>query len=467
MPVDKEAQRKESGSLTICMIVKNEAALLLRCLQSIRSVADEIVVVDTGSTDATIDIAEQCGARVVKTQWKDDFSEARNVSLRHATGSWILWLDADDLVPAHSLPLIDTLKKQVADRVLGFTIRNERPGNTGTEFIQARMFPNRKDIFFERAIHEQMMPSALRLGLRMVTHADVVIEHHGYADPQTLKKKAGRNVKLLLQEYQRSGPDTVMAVEIADSYQLMEEYVEAQRWYRAVLSIPRCSEETPTLAGHAWVGLGTISNRSGEYGTAIESYKQALALSPWRSDVLYNMAVALELLGEPHQALSCLEQVLTIEPRPGQVGVDFRAARLKSLLRMTRLLAELNRMEDAERVCNEMIAAYPGRPEVFLMAGKYLLKAGKLMDALHAFEKSLEAFREGNIEAYIGLCIIYRLAGMEQRVLEALHSLEPLYHRDTKYLAFRKFFLNESDGIAADQYETSLEALRRGFLRVF
>lgn len=78
------------------MIVRNEEQTLGPCLASVRDLADEIVIVDTGSTDRTRELARAAGARVFDFPWVDDFAAARNESLRHATGSWILWLDADD-----------------------------------------------------------------------------------------------------------------------------------------------------------------------------------------------------------------------------------------------------------------------------------------------------------------------------------------------------------------------------------
>src|SRR5579885_2980294 len=82
--------------LSLTMIVKNEAAALGRCLASVRDIVDEIIVVDTGSSDNTKEIARQYEAKVFDFPWCDNFASARNESIRHATGQWLLWLDADE-----------------------------------------------------------------------------------------------------------------------------------------------------------------------------------------------------------------------------------------------------------------------------------------------------------------------------------------------------------------------------------
>lgn len=104
------SQPASSSRLTVAVIVRDAADLLETSLQSIRSIADEIVVADTGSTDATIDVAKRFGAKVVECEWQDDFSAARNFCLSHTTGNWILWLDAGDHVsPDHAT----RLRKQI------------------------------------------------------------------------------------------------------------------------------------------------------------------------------------------------------------------------------------------------------------------------------------------------------------------------------------------------------------------
>lgn len=409
--------------LSVCVIVKNEAALLGRCLSSVRSVADQIVVVDTGSTDRSKEIARECGALVIESEWRDDFSWSRNISLEHAIGKWILWLDADDVVPEASLGPIAALKRGMPDRVYNFIVRNQRPGNTGTEFRQARMFPNRTELRFERRIHEQIMPSALRAGFSLET-CDIVIEHHGYANPVLLKKKAARNIALLLEEYPRYAPDIVMASEIADSYSLTGDDENAALWYAKVLEIPEVGKRMPVMAGHAHYGIGNICSRGENYTEAIEHFNETLILTPWRVDVLYSLAVAQELSGDCGRAVETLRTIPDIKQVTGQVGVDYRSAVIKSYLRCIRLLVELERFEEAEQVVRDAVANVGFRPEVMNMAGKFYIKVGRLMDGLHSFEKSLQLRREGNIEAFVGLCVIFRIAGREEKIDETLYAIE-------------------------------------------
>ncbi len=465
MPTETPLNAKHiiPGTLSVCIIVKNEADLLGRCLDSIKFAADELVVVDTGSTDNTVDIAKSKGAKVICTQWRDDFAWARNISIQNATGSWILWLDADDIVPQESIRVFQKLKLEKPDCVFAFTVRNQRPGNTGSEFVQARMFPNRPDIFFERRIHEQIMPSVLRIGMKMLSR-DAVIEHHGYADPATMKKKALRNIALLILDCSDTEPDSVTTVEIADSYQLIEDLDKAKIWYEKTLSIPDCEKVTPSIAGQAHLGLGNIYNSQGNYSLAISHLQKALKISPWRPDVLYSLAVGLEQDGLPEEAVDCLYKILLLEPKAGQVGVDFRAARIKGYLRLIRLLTELDKIDDASKIVAEVLSKDLGRPELFNAAGKFFIKCNRLIDAIRTFEKSILLIRDGNLEAYIGLCIIYIKAGMKPKAIETLDSLYVDFKDNVRYKVFCAFVKNNN--FSESETDTIIQ-LRREFFNTF
>lgn len=413
------------------MIVRNEEHCLERCLQSARPVADEIVVVDTGSTDKTVTIARSQGATVIRTTWKDDFSQARNISLEHATSDWILWLDADDVIPESSVKALLDLKTHTPDRVFALWVRNEKPGGTGSDFMQARMFPNRTDLRFERRIHEQIMLSALRAGLTMETRK-VLIEHHGYADTETVKQKSRRNIRLLLEEYNQDAPDPVMAIELADSYLMVHEPDEAYRWFTEAL---KPSGVPPEIASHAFLGLGKVENDRGEYAAAGQHLEEALELCPNRPDVLYSLAVTREKLQRADLALESLQEIIGMQEAPLTVSVDFREAKIKAYLRAERLLCEMRAYDRAQKLAESAISELSNRPEIQSMAARALLRAGKVIDALRGFEKSIHTAARGNLDAYAGLCYIYNKAGKPEHTERTIASLAADFSDHPRFLA--------------------------------
>lgn len=150
-----------NGRVSLCMIVKNEERSLPSCLNSVRGAVDEVIVVDTGSTDQTVQLARQQGAAVIPFNWCDDFAAARNRGLAAATGDWILFLDADEILDDKArveLPLWSTQKG-----VDGFflQIHNYTGNGSGGVTINPvlRMFRNHPEHRFSGRIHEQIAES--------------------------------------------------------------------------------------------------------------------------------------------------------------------------------------------------------------------------------------------------------------------------------------------------------------------
>jgi glycosyltransferase involved in cell wall biosynthesis len=453
-------------ALSVCMIVKNEAATLGRCLKSVQACADEIIVVDTGSTDDTAAIAASFGARVIRSDWRDDFSYSRNISIRQAACAWILWVDADDVLSAEAIPIVNNLKKKKPDRVFGFVVRNEKPGATGAEFLQARMFPNRPDIVFENRIHEQMMPSALRLGMSLVETA-VIVAHHGYADAERVRQKAQRNVRLLLSQWDEARPDPVMAIELADSYFTLEEFTDAKQWYARLLSMPAGNRTMSELASQACLGMGNILSKEEKYGEAIRLFERALEACPDRPDVLFSLAVAHDCGGDRAAAAASLRKVLSGGSAVLTVGIDFRETRIKSYLRLERILADLGKYDEALALGREALAGYPERPEILNMAGRVFMKNDLLMDALHTFEKSLRLNTEMNAEAYIGLCQIYVMAGKRETAMETMKSIRPLFEHRPMYWAFYRALAGTGAAVPATIDIKEIDREAEALVRVY
>ncbi|MBD3419438.1 MAG: glycosyltransferase [Chitinivibrionales bacterium] len=469
MKTDTASTPPLRNALSICMIVKNEAAVLDRCLASVGAVADELVVVDTGSQDETPEIARRHGARVTTTQWRNDFSYARNISIKQACCDWILWLDADDIVPQSSHAELQRLKNTAPDKVYSMIVVNQKAGGVGSEFRQARMFPKRADVYFERRIHEQIMLSALRAGLKQV-ESSVRIEHHGYARPEELKRKALRNIDMLLEEYDHQHPDSVMAVELADAYLITDNPQQAHLWFANALRQPGIEAAQPAIASHAHFGLGKILIDHDQADEALAHLQQALALLPDRPDVLYSLAVAYEHKNALDHAIRCLQKILSIDAAPTQVSIDFREARLKAFLRLERLLGQAQDREKLLDIARTALNEMPQRPEIHSMHGRILIKCGKLLEALHAFEHSLQLVMRDNLDAYIGLCYVYHLAGHKQALESTLNNIRAPFGERPRMHALLRIIGHENIGTGkcpAPREIAAEETLLRGqFARI-
>lgn len=192
---------KES-QIGIHIIVKDEAELLPQCLESIQE-ADEIIVIDTGSTDGSSVLAESYGAKVVSISWKDSFSDSRNEALRHANTDWILYLDADERLVSG----LDSVRKLIqTTNAEAFTVLIDNILSTNPEnrlrHRALRIFRNGQGYQFRGRIHEDIGQSIVdKYSLSVIKDSDIRIDHFGYL-PQILnpKNKVIRNEKLLKKE---------------------------------------------------------------------------------------------------------------------------------------------------------------------------------------------------------------------------------------------------------------------------
>ncbi len=185
----------KNSLLTASMIVFNEEHCLAECLESIKGIVDEIVIVDTGSTDRSKVIAGSIGAKVFDFSWRGDFAAARNESLRHAAGEWILYIDADERV--RTIERIE-VENFLADRSkIAFTVCFH-PYKGCTAYREYRLFRNDPRIRFDGVIHETMLPSIQAVSAEeslSIGHCNLTIEHRGYEGRQD--HKHARNLPLL------------------------------------------------------------------------------------------------------------------------------------------------------------------------------------------------------------------------------------------------------------------------------
>jgi len=302
------------------MIVRDEAAVLARCLQSVRGVADEIVVVDTGSTDATISIAREYGATVGVHQWRDHFAAARNMSLSMATKRWILWMDADDELDPESVENVRYLKAREETAAYRFMVRNvdaEGGASLGiTTFAQLRMFPRHKDVRFRGAVvqregndvalegrlHEQVTFDIKRLGIPVYRCSDVWVNHHGYKEEAHNIQKLFRNNRLRLIEMGYPEGTRFYTFQTSQGYLCLYAPNTLSVWRRMVMVAavdpfehgwPVDVEVMKRILRGRGEQLGAEADRS-RLGTAIDIQKTAANLAYCRAE--YPAPPALSML---------------------------------------------------------------------------------------------------------------------------------------------------------------------------
>jgi len=190
-----------SGSrVSVCLIAKDEETQIGSCLDSVSEFAYEIILVDTGSTDRTVAIAEAKGARVIHHQWRDDFSDARNISLEHATGDWVFIIDADERVNSEDIETLQNELKQPGILNYRLPIRNHGAKEYGHGYVP-RLYRNAPGLCYIGRIHEQIYFTTEMLRKRWCmrgTLGETPIQHYGYREEIVLAKdKRKRNLKLL------------------------------------------------------------------------------------------------------------------------------------------------------------------------------------------------------------------------------------------------------------------------------
>lgn len=215
-------------SIALVMITKNEAACLERCLSSVAGLVDEMIVVDTGSTDGTIDIASQLGARVYHFQWTNDFAAARNAALRLSNADWNLVLDADEWLISGQAELRNLGPEPFVGQI-AVVSAFEHDGNksASTDWI-SRLLPH--GIYYSGRIHEQ--PDNDSLPYRRV---EMCVGHDGYL-PQRLASKQGRNEALLKNALNERPRDAYLLYQLGKELSVYDRYLESVPFFLEALT---------------------------------------------------------------------------------------------------------------------------------------------------------------------------------------------------------------------------------------
>ncbi len=338
------------------MIVKDEEAFLGKCLDSIKTLVDEIIVVDTGSTDRTVDIAGSYGAKIYHHAWEGDFSKHRNQSISYAGGDWILIMDADEVIAARDLDEIRSILVQIEADGFMFTLRNYEsdynianltmnpndyeegkgyPGFIPSDLI--RLFKNDPDIYFAGKVHETVTES-FQQTKKIVYNTGIPIHHYG----KVRNDRVGRKQEI----YLKMGEDNVLE-----------------------------NPENPI----AYKGLSDQYLELGMPDKALEVLNQGLALFPDMVELRFNRGLALDRLNRSDEARN--EYLWVLERKQDHLGVCHN---------LSQIYSNENQFEKTIELLNRGIDVGLRHPAVFVLLGHAYNAVGKCDMALTSFDHALE-----------------------------------------------------------------------------
>ena len=279
--------------LSLAMIVKNEERTLARLLHCAATFCDELVVVDTGSTDGTVSIAQAAGAKVGHFTWCDDFSAARNFSFAQTSGDWIVWLDADDWVNPEAQAAIRRLKATVManadiDAIMApYHWAFNAAGEVTERFDRERFVRRSAGFVWREPVHETLSVPSVRLARCL----EAVVEHHTHTD--NMPRKKGRNLAIYEKWINIETSSLHTVYQYACELQWNSRLADAVHAFAAFL---RRSGVAPDLLGEqylAWIKMGECSVMTGQPMEGLRAYESAIALDGDRAE-------AMTLAGELH-----------------------------------------------------------------------------------------------------------------------------------------------------------------------
>ncbi|MDP6957559.1 MAG: glycosyltransferase [Planctomycetota bacterium] len=281
------------------MIVRDEEENLPRALASVKDLVDQIVIVDTGSTDKTVEIARSWGAFVVQIEWPDDFSAARNHALSLATEEWIMVIDADDEFGSNDTSLVRNLLETTEKEAL--SVRHTVSIEGGNQIVkdQVVFFRNRPEYRYRFRIHER-----LPIPPEGVERTPFSLRHHGYVGSSMPQKRA-RNERLLYIMKQDSDPES----QVASAWYLGMQYREAGEISKAIEEFRQASYSN-VASEYRLYSLLLLARTAAEIGEgeyAGELYRALLGSNPGAVEAALGMAALHARGGEWEKGEKYLE----------------------------------------------------------------------------------------------------------------------------------------------------------------
>jgi len=481
--------------ISLCMILKDEEHFLPGCLKTIEGLVDEIIVVDTGSTDRTKEIAAEYGAKIYDHPWQNDFSLHRNQSIDYATGDWILILDADEELDRSEHDMIRSAVKRKDIDAVSFVVYNKIQGGR-TGFLNShRLFRNKKEYRYSGIVHNQLMMD----GITMSTQLKVF--HHGYGLSEEKMNAKGKRSEALLLKQLEENPDNAFAhFNLAQIYRGLAEPEKSLKHALRVIDIlsPENLDRRHVYVmaldqiGCAYVGINDCES-------AKKYFYKALELKDDYLDPLFNLGYVYSKENNYDKADELFHRYLEVKNRFSEhrewlglilnnLNSEFAVYYGLGLSRYFRndidaalgyflkvidevgdfefthhLIARCYRhKQDFSRViehAHQAISHGHEDAEIYILMGEAFLNTGEHKQASSSFEKAL-SFDSASGSSMLGLAGAASLRGDYKNAIEIIEKALEMSPNSPQVLAARGDLLYHASDFksAADNYKNQIEA---------
>ncbi|MEM1368202.1 MAG: glycosyltransferase [Cyanobacteria bacterium P01_H01_bin.15] len=368
--------------LSLAIVVKDEEESLPRCLESVQGIVDEMVVLDTGSSDRTVEIAKDLGAKVEFFEWVDDFAIARNYGLEFVTGEWVLVLDADEvLVPEAVEPLLSAIADP--DNLVVNLIRQEVGAVQSPYSLVSRVFRNHPDVKFTRPYHSLVDDTVAELQAKephwkIADLPQVGMLHYGYSPKAIAALNKTERAKRAMEKFYNEHPtDPYVCAKLGAIYLQLDRREEGLKLLETGLIN---ADKNPHLIYELNYHLGN-AYRSQDPNGAVNYYQMALKqkLLPPLKLGAYNNLGSLLVAGQEHEmAVQAYDQVLKIDPTFA-IGYYNKGLALRGI----------GDFKGAIAAYQKTIELVPDYPWAYQNWGVALLKLGQVDESYEKFERAI------------------------------------------------------------------------------
>jgi glycosyltransferase involved in cell wall biosynthesis len=378
-----EAKPTARRTVSLTMIVKNEEENLEACLDSVAHLVDEMIVVDTGSTDRTVEIAQSKGAKVFHFPWVDNFAAARNEALWHAQGEWIFWMDADDRLDSENQAKLRQVFGSLDDGIFAYQMKclcvADADEQAETVVDHIRLFPNRQSIRWKYRVHEQIL-GAVRSAGGDVRWTDVIIRHVGYVDPATRQRKLQRDLRLLELENQESPDDPFTLFNLGSSYHELQEPAKALIYLQHSLQL---SHPGASIVRKLYSLIARCQRLLGQLPEAMQTCQSGRQYYPEDPELLFQESMIAHDLKDLGHAIECLRLLIGSSGETRHfASVDTGLRGYKSRHMLAAFLREQGNVQAAEHEWRLVLRECPSFQPAWLELGELLIAQKRWSDVL-------------------------------------------------------------------------------------